>query len=71
MAQPLDIMGPGEVATYMGVHRATVSRWQAQGMMPAPDVQLQMGPVWRRSTIERWRAQRAPVGQLDGEHRVV
>jgi predicted DNA-binding transcriptional regulator AlpA len=59
----LDIVGITEIAQLLGLKHATVTNWHRRGHMPAPDAQLSFGPVWRRSTIERWL-------QKEGDKRV-
>ena len=48
------LVGPGEIAQMFGVAAETVSRWQREGRLPEPDVRLLQGPVWYRTTIQRW-----------------
>lgn len=51
----LKVVGTSEVAALLGVHAVTVSKWtRGVNSFPAPDAQLASGPVWRRSTIDRW-----------------
>lgn len=45
-----------QVADYVGVHRNTITSYRARGQMPAPDQQYGRTPLWRRSTIDAWRA---------------
>lgn len=68
---PGELCGTKEAAELLGVDRTTVSRWRADGYLPAPFQQLATGPVWLRSTLEAFSARhreradsagRRPVG---------
>jgi hypothetical protein len=50
----LDIVGITEVATITDMPLGTIKTWSQRGHLPEPDSQLACGPIWRRSTIERW-----------------
>jgi predicted DNA-binding transcriptional regulator AlpA len=52
----LDVVGLVELADLLGAERATVRQWYHRGKLPPPDAVLAATPVWRLSTIERWRA---------------
>jgi|GEM_PF-3412980 len=47
-------LGLAEIATRLGVARATAYKWQARGLLPAPDLALAMGPLWHAGTVDRW-----------------
>lgn len=49
------LMTVDEVAEYLGVKRQTVTAYKARGQMPAPDKQYGRTPLWRESTITKWR----------------
>lgn len=54
-APTLDLVGPSEIATMLGVHRQQVTRWRRNGKMPEPVAVLQGDrPVWYRSQIVSW-----------------
>lgn len=58
MTKPLDIVGPSEIATMLGVHRQQITLWRRKGTMPEPAAVLQGNrPVWYRSTIIAWAAE--------------
>lgn len=44
-----------EVAEYAGVTRSTITAYKAREQMPAPDKQYGRTPLWKESTIKRWR----------------
>jgi hypothetical protein len=48
------LVGVKEIAERLGVPRGTVSIWKLRGLVPEPEVELGLGPVWRWATIERW-----------------
>jgi len=50
----LEIVGITEVAAISEIPTATIKTWQRRGQLPTPDAVLACGPIWRRSTIERW-----------------
>jgi hypothetical protein len=53
------IVGIAEVAEMAGLSRANVRMMRSRGLLPEPQVVLAMGPVWKRSVIERWVKKRA------------
>jgi predicted site-specific integrase-resolvase len=55
MTAPLTIVGLTELADLLGQNRDTVRQWYHRGKLPPADCVLAAGPVWRVSTIERWR----------------
>ena len=55
MTRPLDVVGLVELAALLGVERGTVRQWYHRGKLPDPDAVLAATPVWRTSTIERWK----------------
>lgn len=57
MSRKLEVMGTAEVADRLNVVKFSVSRMIAEGRL-VPDARLQSGPVWRKSTIERFAARR-------------
>lgn len=54
----LDVLGLSEVADLLGVSRKVASVRLSRGHIPQPDARLACGPIWRRSTIDRWMAAR-------------
>jgi len=55
MTAPLAVVGLVELAELLGAERGTVRQWYHRGKLPEPDALLAATPVWRLSTIERWR----------------
>ena len=53
--KPSDLLTLTDVATLLGVQRNTLTAHRTRGAMPAPDRQYGRTPLWRRSTIVRWR----------------
>ena len=53
----LDLVGPSEIATLLGVHRVTVDRWRRDGVLPPAEAELNRGPVWQRASIVLWAEQ--------------
>jgi len=51
-----------QIAELLGVSPKTISAYKARGQMPAPDREYGRTPLWRYSTIEKWRGEiRTPV----------
>jgi len=52
----LDIVGVSEAAEMLGISVVTFKNWQRSAVKPLPpaDIVLKCGPIWRRSTLERW-----------------
>lgn len=50
-----------EVAALLGVQPKTVRqyRWRKTDRFPEPDEQAGPLPLWKKDTIERWKADRA------------
>lgn len=66
-APPRRYLRERTLATQLAVHRSTLRRWVARGLMPAP---IRLGlrtVVWDAEEIEQWQAARAaaPRGQPD------
>ena len=53
--KPSDLLTLTDVAALLGVQRNTLTAHRTRGAMPAPDRQYGRTPLWRRSTIVRWR----------------
>ena len=49
-----DIMGPMEVAEYLGVKVPTVWQWQKRGRLPFAERTISGVPLWTSATIDRW-----------------
>jgi hypothetical protein len=52
---PLAIVGLVELADMLSQDRQTIRQWYHRGKLPTPDALLAATPVWRVSTIERWK----------------
>lgn len=50
----LDIMGPQEVADFVGVKEQTVRSWRTKGLLPEPDRMISRVPIWSAGRIIRW-----------------
>lgn len=61
--KPPPIVGIAEIAEMAGLQRAHVRMMRTRGELPPPQVVLAMGPVWKRSVIERWIAKRNRAGE--------
>ncbi|NEV60317.1 helix-turn-helix transcriptional regulator [Thiorhodococcus minor] len=64
-ATPRRYLRERALAEHLSVHRSTLRRWVARGLMPAP---IRLGlrtVVWDAEEIEHWQAARAaaPRGQ--------
>ena len=56
-----------EIAQRLGVKHQTVHTWRARGILPEPDFDLGVGPVWLWETIREWAVS---TGRLrPGQHR--
>lgn len=56
------LMGPKEVAEFLGVKRATVQQWSYRRVLPERDLTIGKMPVWNRDTIVQWAV---ATGRLD------
>ena len=59
----------GEVAELAGIAPESVSRYLVRGDFPQPDRHFGRSPVWLRSTVERWKAERPGRGAGGGRPR--
>lgn len=48
------LMGPQEIAHYLGVSRQRVTQLASRPDFPAPTAVLASGKVWRTEDIEEW-----------------
>jgi len=44
-----------EIAELLGLHPHTVTSYRARKQMPEPDVTYGRTPLWRESTVRKWR----------------
>jgi hypothetical protein len=49
-----DLLDLTAVAELFEVNKGTVQKWRTRGILPPPDVELAMGPIWVRATVEQW-----------------
>lgn len=61
MSAKLDIVGLSEVAEIVGTSKAHIAMMRTRGQLPAPDATLACGPIWQRSTIDKWQHARQAV----------
>ena len=54
MTQLLDLVGPQEIASRLGVAPNTVSMWRARGLMPEPLAIVSNTPVWYWPLVFEW-----------------
>jgi hypothetical protein len=43
-----------EIANLLSVQKGTVHKWRHRGILPEPDYQLSIGPLWDEDTIAEW-----------------
>lgn len=65
--------GYTEVATHIGVTKATVRKYASLGIVPAPDGRIGVTSWWHPDTIREWHATRPSqcVCGSSGQSRVV
>jgi hypothetical protein len=54
LTQLLDLVGPQEIASRLGVKSNTVSMWSARGLLPEPLAIVSNTPVWHWPLIREW-----------------
>ena len=50
------LLTPTQIAELCNLHINTITAYHARGQMPTPDQQYGRTPLWKRSTIDKWRA---------------
>jgi hypothetical protein len=60
----LEVVGSAELAAELGITQAAIAMRRKRGLLPIPDAVLRCGPIWRRSTIDRWQAHRVAVAAM-------
>lgn len=63
LATPRRYLRERALANHLSVHRSTLRRWVARGLMPAP---IRLGlrtVVWDVEEIEQWQAARAAAAR--------
>lgn len=61
------LMGPAELAAYLGVSRQRAYQLAHRRDFPAPVQILRMGPVWDARKVEAWQEARREQGRLKEE----
>ena len=54
LTQLLDLVGPQEIASRLGVAPNTVSMWSARGLLPEPLATVSNTPVWHWPLVREW-----------------
>jgi hypothetical protein len=54
LTQLLDLVGPQEIASRLGVKSNTVSMWSARGLLPEPLATVSNTPVWHWPLVSEW-----------------
>jgi hypothetical protein len=54
LTQLLDLVGPHEIASRLGVKSNTVSMWSARGLLPEPLAIVSNTPVWHWPLVHEW-----------------
>lgn len=49
-----DLVDLAEIAERLGVPKDTVNKWRFRNLLPEPDYNLAVGPVWEWETIRDW-----------------
>lgn len=57
-----DLVGMGEIRRMLGVSRQRAYVVTRSRAFPPPLVELEQGPIWRRSDVEAWIAANRPGG---------
>ena len=59
MIDPTTLVGSAEAARIAGISTAAFKQARLRGTTPEPLVRLACGPLWTRTQIEEWAADRA------------
>jgi predicted DNA-binding transcriptional regulator AlpA len=59
LVDPRELVGSAEAAKIAGISAPALKKHRQRGTAPEPLVLLTSGPLWLRSTIEQWAADRA------------
>jgi hypothetical protein len=60
----IDLVGPDEIASRLGVRSNTVSTWRARGLLPEPVAIVSRVPLWQWEQVRAWAD---ATGRLVGE----
>jgi hypothetical protein len=52
-----ELLGPHELADFLGVERSTIRQWRCRDLLPVPDFELSAMPVWTLKTVREWAAE--------------
>lgn len=63
----MDLVDLSAIAERLKVPKDTVSKWRYRNVLPAPDYDLAVGPVWEWETIRAWAEEtgRLPTEKAD------
>jgi hypothetical protein len=59
LVDPRELVGQQEAAKLAGLAMSSFKLARREGRAPEPVTQLACGPIWTRSQIENWAADRA------------
>ena len=59
LVDPENLVGSSEAAEIAGMSTHAFKQARLRGTTPEPLVRLACGPIWTRSMIENWAAERA------------
>ena len=59
----VDLVGAGEVLALLGISKQRLYQLRAANRFPVPLTELVSGPIWQRSVIESYAANRRPPGR--------
>ncbi|MGO9583711.1 MAG: helix-turn-helix transcriptional regulator [Acidimicrobiales bacterium] len=67
LTQLLDLVGPQEIASRLGVAPNTVSMWRARGLLPEPLAIVSNTPVWHWPLVREWADRTGRLPRLAGD----
>jgi hypothetical protein len=66
LTQLLDLVGPQEIASRLGVAANTVSMWRARGVLPEPLTVVSNTPVWHWPLVREWASRTGRLPHTTG-----
>jgi len=60
LVDPAELIGHQEAVEITGLKRSTFNMARLRGAIPEPVAELACGPIWTRTQIEEWVANRLP-----------
>jgi hypothetical protein len=54
--EPDTLLTAKEIAELLDVHPGTITSYHSRGQMPVPDATYGRTNLWKRSTVDAWRA---------------